>query len=49
VVLAQTGVSKSLEAGKTYFGSPAEEARERLKQLANLRQLPAIMEQLKKE
>ena len=49
VVLAQSGVSKSLEAGKTYFGSPAEEARERLKQLANLRQLPAIMEQLKKE
>lgn len=49
VVLAQSGVSKSLEAGKTYFGSPAEEARERLKQLAILRQLPAIIEQLKKE
>jgi len=48
VVLAQTGVSKSLEGGKTYFGSPAEEARERLKQLAALRQMPALMEQMKK-
>src|SRR5690606_37548230 len=28
VILAQTGVAKSLEGGKTYFGSPAEEARE---------------------
>lgn len=48
VVLAQTGVSKSLAGGKTYFGSPVEEARERLKQLANVRQIPTIMEQLKK-
>lgn len=37
VVLAQTGVSKSLEGGKTYFGSPAEEARTRMKHLAALR------------
>ncbi|WP_445382233.1 UDP-3-O-(3-hydroxymyristoyl)glucosamine N-acyltransferase [Robiginitalea sp. IMCC43444] len=48
VVLAQTGVSKSLAGGKSYFGSPAEEARERLKQLANVRQIPSMMEQLKK-
>ena len=48
VVLAQTGVSKSLAGGKTYFGSPVEEARERLKQLANVRQIPSMMEQLKK-
>ncbi len=49
IVLAQTGVSKSLPAGKTYFGSPAEEARERLKQLAAVRQLPSAMGQLKKQ
>lgn len=49
VVLAQTGISKSLEGGKTYFGSPVEEARERLKQLANLRQLPELVRQLKKQ
>ena len=48
VILAQSGVSKSLDGGMTYFGSPAEEARERLKQLAALRQMPGVMEQLKK-
>ena len=49
VVMAQSGVSKSLEGGASYFGSPAEEAREKLRQLANLRQLPALIEQLKKK
>ncbi|MEM9001085.1 MAG: UDP-3-O-(3-hydroxymyristoyl)glucosamine N-acyltransferase [Bacteroidota bacterium] len=48
VVLAQTGIGKSLKGGKTYFGSPAEEAREKLKQLASVRQIPAIMEKIKK-
>ncbi|WP_343486377.1 UDP-3-O-(3-hydroxymyristoyl)glucosamine N-acyltransferase [Allomuricauda sp. d1] len=49
VILAQAGVSKSLGGGKTYFGSPAEESRERLKQLASIRQIPSIIEQLKKK
>ncbi|MDX1363047.1 MAG: UDP-3-O-(3-hydroxymyristoyl)glucosamine N-acyltransferase [Arenibacter latericius] len=48
VVLAQTGVSKSLEGGKNYFGSPAEEARERLKQLAYIKQIPTILKKLDK-
>ena len=39
VVLAQTGVSKGLEGGKTYFGSPVSEAREKLKEIAGIRQL----------
>ncbi len=47
VVLAQTGIAKSLEGGKTYFGSPAEEARERLKQMAGVRQIPSIIAELK--
>ena len=47
VVLAQTGVSKSLPGGTTYFGSPAEEAREKLKQLAHLKRLPGILEEMK--
>lgn len=47
VVLAGSGVSKSLEGGKTYFGSPAEEFREKYKELAALRQLPAILRKLK--
>ncbi|WP_045802857.1 UDP-3-O-(3-hydroxymyristoyl)glucosamine N-acyltransferase [Flagellimonas lutaonensis] len=48
VILAQTGIAKSLEGGKTYFGSPAEEAREKMKQLAGVRQIPTIIEKLKK-
>jgi UDP-3-O-[3-hydroxymyristoyl] glucosamine N-acyltransferase len=48
VVLAQSGISKSLEGGKTYFGSPAEEAREKLKQMASVKQIPEIMQKLKK-
>jgi UDP-3-O-[3-hydroxymyristoyl] glucosamine N-acyltransferase len=39
VILAKSGVSKNLEGGKTYFGYPAQEAREAYKDLANLRQL----------
>ncbi|KGO94701.1 UDP-3-O-(3-hydroxymyristoyl)glucosamine N-acyltransferase [Flavobacterium subsaxonicum] len=47
VIQAQTGVSKSLEGGKVYFGSPAEEAREKLKQMANVKRIPEILEKLK--
>ena len=39
VVLAQSGVGKSTEPGKTYFGSPATEAREKMKEIAYMRQL----------
>ena len=34
VVLAQSGVGHNLESGKTYFGSPAEEAREMFKRIS---------------
>lgn len=40
VVLAKSGVSKNLEGGKTYFGSPATEARSMYRELAALRHLP---------
>ncbi|HUH48050.1 MAG TPA: UDP-3-O-(3-hydroxymyristoyl)glucosamine N-acyltransferase [Arenibacter sp.] len=46
VVLAQTGVSKSLKGGKNYFGSPVEEAREKMKQLAYIKQIPEILKKL---
>jgi UDP-3-O-[3-hydroxymyristoyl] glucosamine N-acyltransferase len=49
VVLGQTGVTKSIEGSRTYFGTPIEEARERFKQLAALRNIPQIFEQLKKQ
>tara|TARA_B110000037_G_C17084510_1_gene491401 strand:- start:274 stop:1185 length:912 start_codon:yes stop_codon:yes gene_type:complete len=39
VILAKSGIGKSLKGGKTYFGSPAGEARKKLKELATLSQL----------
>lgn len=39
VILGQTGVTKSVPGGKTYFGTPVEESREKLKQLAGLKRL----------
>lgn len=39
VVLAQSGISKNTEQGKTYFGSPAEEARVMYKKTAKLNRL----------
>ena len=38
-ILAQSGVSKNLEQNKVYFGTPAEESREKLKQIAYLKRL----------
>ena len=39
VILATSGVDKTLEGGKTYFGSPAIEARQKWKEMAVLRRL----------
>ena len=47
VVLGQTGVTKSIPGGKTYFGTPIEESREKLKQLANIKKIPEIISKLK--
>ncbi|HEU4496763.1 MAG TPA: UDP-3-O-(3-hydroxymyristoyl)glucosamine N-acyltransferase [Flavobacterium sp.] len=47
VILGQTGVTKSIEGGKTYFGTPIEESREKLKQLANIKKIPEILNKLK--
>ncbi|MEP7264141.1 MAG: UDP-3-O-(3-hydroxymyristoyl)glucosamine N-acyltransferase, partial [Bacteroidota bacterium] len=47
VVLGQSGIPKSLEGGKTYFGSPTQEAREKMKELAYIKRLPEIVEKLK--
>ncbi|RZJ62325.1 MAG: UDP-3-O-(3-hydroxymyristoyl)glucosamine N-acyltransferase [Flavobacterium sp.] len=48
IVMGQTGVSKSIEGGKVYFGTPVEESRDKLKQLANIKKIPEILEKLKK-
>jgi len=47
-VLAQSGVPDSLEGGKTYFGSPVQEARTMMRQLAMLKQLSAAWDKLRK-
>jgi UDP-3-O-[3-hydroxymyristoyl] glucosamine N-acyltransferase len=47
VIMGQTGVTKSVKGGKSYFGTPIEESRNKLKELALLRKLPHILEQLK--
>jgi len=39
VILGQTGVTKSVKGGKTYFGTPIGESRDKLKELAGLRRL----------
>ena len=47
VIMGQTGVTKSVPGGKTYFGTPIEESREKLKQLANIKKIPELIEKLK--
>ncbi|HRM12966.1 MAG TPA: UDP-3-O-(3-hydroxymyristoyl)glucosamine N-acyltransferase, partial [Flavobacterium sp.] len=47
VILGQTGVTKSVDGGKSYFGTPIEESREKLKQLANIKKIPEILNKLK--
>ena len=46
VVLGQSGIPKSLEGNKTYFGSPVLEAREKMKEIAMIKNLPQIIEKL---
>jgi UDP-3-O-[3-hydroxymyristoyl] glucosamine N-acyltransferase len=43
MVSAKSGVSKSLEGGKSYFGSPAKEHRQAMLELAYLGRLPEYM------
>lgn len=48
VVLASSGVSKSLEGGKVYFGVPAKENRRMLREMAAMGQLPEMLDKLHK-
>lgn len=47
IVMGQSGVTKSVSGGKVYFGTPIEESREKLKQMANIKRIPEILEKLK--
>jgi len=46
LISAKAGVSKSLEGNKSYFGIPAAEASEKYRELAALRQLPALLKKM---
>ncbi len=46
VVLGQSGLINSLEGGRTYFGSPADEVKRKYRELALVRKLPAVMDKL---
>jgi UDP-3-O-[3-hydroxymyristoyl] glucosamine N-acyltransferase len=47
-VYAQSGVPASLQGGKVYFGSPAEEAIVKKKELVWIKRIPEIWEKLKR-
>jgi len=46
IVLAQSGIAKSLEGNKTYFGSPCAEVKTKFRELAALRRLPELIERI---
>jgi len=47
VLQAMSGADKDLAGGKVYFGAPAIESREKLKEMAYIRSLPQLIEKLK--
>ncbi|HEY1871763.1 MAG TPA: UDP-3-O-(3-hydroxymyristoyl)glucosamine N-acyltransferase [Chitinophagaceae bacterium] len=42
VLLAQSGVPSSLEGGKNYFGSPAVDSKEKMKELVWIKRIPQL-------
>jgi len=46
IVLAQSGIAKNLESNKTYFGSPCGEVKSKFREMAALRRLPELIEQM---
>ncbi len=46
VVLGQSGIAKSLKGNTTYFGSPVQDAKAKMKELAIMKRLPDIIEKL---
>jgi UDP-3-O-[3-hydroxymyristoyl] glucosamine N-acyltransferase len=45
-ILAQSGVGENVAAGKTYFGSPAGDAKEKMRELFASKQLPRLINKL---
>ncbi len=49
VVYAQSGVAASVAGGRTYFGSPAEDAKTKMRELNWIKRIPELWESLKKK
>ena len=47
VLLAQAGLAGDMEAGKSYFGTPAGEAKQKMKEVAALKMLPELIKKIK--
>ena len=48
VVYAQSGVKDSIAGGKVYFGSPVEDAREKMKEFVWIKRIPQLWEKVMK-
>lgn len=48
IVLGQSGLTKSIEGGNTYFGSPAGDAREKMKDLVMIKKIPDLITRIEK-
>ena len=46
VVLAQSGISKSIVGNKTYFGSPCGEVKSKFREISALKKLPELLQKL---
>ncbi|TYA71897.1 UDP-3-O-(3-hydroxymyristoyl)glucosamine N-acyltransferase [Seonamhaeicola marinus] len=49
IISAKSGVSKSLEGGKSYFGVPAADFRSKYKEIASIKKIPEILDLLKSQ
>lgn len=48
VIYAQSGVKDSIPGGKVYFGSPVEDAREKMKEFVWIKRIPQLWEEVMK-
>jgi UDP-3-O-[3-hydroxymyristoyl] glucosamine N-acyltransferase len=48
-VLAQSGVGENIAAGRTFFGTPAGDAREKMREIFAVKQLPSLITYLHKK
>jgi UDP-3-O-[3-hydroxymyristoyl] glucosamine N-acyltransferase len=47
VILGQSGVGENIAPGKSYFGSPAQEAKEHMKDLVWIKRIPELWKKMK--